>query len=253
MKQRGYAWHSQQGSQTPDNRDFCGIAETQGTTLCVLVDGATSGPRGGELARALVVHLLKSFMHLEEPPSSDKIIELLEWAHADLRKGYPADSASYIMALFNGDPSVTTLHAGDCRLGQVLRDGAIRWLTKVHTLATAIEDLEDQELRPHPNRHLLTRAFKGKRFQTPECSSFDLQTVDGGLLLASDGFWADLGEDEQVMVLRGLPVERKPPCDDVSCLHWTIPGYQGRPMTLTTKRNLVGQPPQNLIIAPRKI
>lgn len=210
MKPPSYYWYSKQGSLTPDNRDFCGIAEAYRTTLCILVDGATSSPKGGELARALVCHLLESFVRLVQPPSSDNMIDLLVLAHTDLRRLYPADSASYIIALGGSNHFVTTLHAGDCRLGRITRHGTIQWQTAVHSLATAIHDLKDHELSSDPNRHQLTRAFKGRRFQPPECNISDFQDSDSSLLLASDGFWADLPEDEQLNVLRGLPIERKP-------------------------------------------
>lgn len=196
-----YRWHSLQGSLTSDNRDVCGIAELHGTCLFILVDGATTGPKGGELAKTLVGHLLESFVSLERPPSCEVLIEILH-THTDLRRQYPADSASYIIALQEDPPSVTTLHAGNCRLGRPSPGGSIQWLTKVHTLANAIDGLADPELRVHPDRHLLTRSFKSRRFDTPECNVFDLQDGGGSLLLASDGFWADLTEDEQLSLLQ---------------------------------------------------
>lgn len=58
---------------TSDNRDFCGIGEACGTTFYILVDGATSCLNGGGLAKALVVHLLNSFLNLGQPLSNEKV------------------------------------------------------------------------------------------------------------------------------------------------------------------------------------
>lgn len=89
-----YVWHSQQGNLTPDNRDYCGIAEVNGTTLCVLADGSTGCHAAGALAKALVSQLLEGFLRLRQPASIDVMVGLLLEAHADLRRKHPADSAS---------------------------------------------------------------------------------------------------------------------------------------------------------------
>ena len=165
-------------------------------------------------------HLLKKFMKLDGVPSSVTMLDLLKCAHFDLRRQHPADSASYIIAIQDNDWSVTTLHAGDCRLGRITQSGSIQWLTKVHTLANAILDIADHELRSHPNRHQVSRSFRGRRFMCPECNVFDLQHSDRGLLLASDGFWANLSEDEQLMGLQGVTANDAVFDDDVSVLKW---------------------------------
>ena len=76
----GYVWHSRQGNLTPDNRDYCGISEAGGTTLCVLADGATSCPAGGDLAKALVCRLPEGFLRQSQPATIDGMFRLLQEA-----------------------------------------------------------------------------------------------------------------------------------------------------------------------------
>jgi serine/threonine protein phosphatase PrpC len=159
---------------------------------------------------------------------------------------------SYIIALMGEGPNVTTLHAGDCRLGRLTNQGSIRWLTPVHTLANAIQDLDDQALRLAPDRHLLTRSFRGKRFQAPDCVIHEFDDRDRGLLIASDGFWADLPEDEQLALLQGGPTGRQTCPDDVSCLFWPLPKWDKGQGLLAAQRHIPGHGFGNLILASRE-
>jgi hypothetical protein len=71
------------------------------------------------------------------------------------------------------------------------------------------------------------------------------------LLLASDGFWADLGKNEQLKVLGGGPIERQPPSDDVSCLILPYFGKEGRQAPLATECEVAGTSAENLIVLRR--
>lgn len=247
----GFVWYSRQGNLTPDNRDYCGISEAGGTTLCVLADGATGCPAGGDLAKALVCLLLDGFLRLSPPATIDGMVGLLGEAHAGLRRKHPADSAGYIIALMGKGPTVTTLHAGDCRLGRLANQGSIQWLTPVHVLANAIQDLDEPALRLSPGRRLLTRSFRAKRFQTPACAIHEFDERDRGLLIASDGFWADLPENKQLEILHGICTGKLTSPDDVSCLSLSLPmGDQGREL-LVVQQDALGQRSENLIIATR--
>jgi serine/threonine protein phosphatase PrpC len=241
-----YLWQSRGGTLAPDNRDYCGIAEAYGTNLCILADGATGTPHSGELARALVCHFLESFKRTQQSLTSEGAITLLKQAHGDLRRQYPADSASYIVAFKTDDPIINTIHAGDCRLGRVTQN-RIQWLTPVHTLATAIQNLEDHVLRADPNRYLLTRSFKGRRFQEPECNIHKLDDKHEVMVLASDGFWADLEESKQLDLLSESPLEMKAFSDDTSCLRWSF--FETQSLKPLSARCTTDSSIQNLILA----
>lgn len=212
-----FEWHSASGALTDDNRDYCGIAERQDAALYAIVDGATRGPHGGELARDLVCRLVDGFIAMDAPVTEDAVCDLLRQAHRDLRRQYAADSASYLIALAMEEGALTALYAGDCRLGRVVEGQAVHWLTGVHTLANATEDLPDAALSVHPNRHILTRSFRAREFQQPECAPCDLTTGDT-LLLATDGFWAEMDTAIQAAFIKGHYPDSAQNHDDISCL-----------------------------------
>jgi PPM family protein phosphatase len=247
VKLRRYYWYTQQGPLTSDNRDFCGIAEIHGISVCILVDGATGSPKCGELARDLVSFLLESCVCLDSPPSQEILINCLERAHVGLRRQYPSDVASYIIVLQDNSQTLTAIHAGDCRLGMIANDGSINWLTCVHTLANAIQSLSDDELRMSSDRHKLTRSFKGKRFETPDCEIFNLKDCCDALLLASDGFWADLSDEEQLLVLQGHRVQETSLNDDMSCFYLQLDAEQERHLPIEARISSANN--VNLIIA----
>jgi serine/threonine protein phosphatase PrpC len=214
-----------------------------GTTLCVLADGATSCPTSGGLAKSLVSSLLEGFGERKQVASIESMVGLLREVHTCLRRRFPADSASYIVALIEDGSTVTTLHAGDCRLGRLTNQGTIHWLTPVHTLANAIESLGEEELRQSPNRHFLTRSFRAKRFQVPEYGIHELDERDEGILIASDGFWASLPDDEQLKFLCGTSSGQHSSPDDVSCLFLPLPTRGNAAL-----RDISNQRNENLIL-----
>ena len=112
---------------------------------------------------------------------------------------------------------VMTIHAGDCRLGRIKQDKSIDWLTRAHTLANAITDISDTELAAHPNRHQLTRSFKPQRFYQPEHREYPL-VENEALLVATDGFWAEMDSAMQVEFLEGKFTPSEQRRDDRSCL-----------------------------------
>jgi serine/threonine protein phosphatase PrpC len=212
-----YEWHSFSGSLTDDNRDCCGIAERPDAWLAIVVDGSTTGPHGGELARELACRLVDGFLASDPPVTEQQICDLLRKAHEDLRLQYPADSASYFIAVHGEQGSLMTLHAGDCRIGRVGQDNAIEWLSGVHTLANATAPVSDAALAVHPGRHLLTRSFRPRQFEQPECGQCSLMP-DEELVIATDGFWAGMDAARQADFIEGKLPASDDRLDDGSCL-----------------------------------
>lgn len=213
----GYEWHSFQGTGTKDNRDYCGIARRPDSTMSVVLDGATRGPSGGELVRELAYRLVDQFLGHDMPVDAAQIYNQLQQAHKDLRHRYPADSASYLIMIDTHDGQLMTAHAGDCRLGKLRKDKSVEWLTKPHCLANATADLAETELAAHANRHQLSRSFRPRRFQEPEYGQFT-SLPDDVLLIATDGFWAEMNSLEQSELLEGRYKPSGSVRDDRSCL-----------------------------------
>lgn len=106
--------------------------------------------------------------------------------------------------------------AGDVRMG-CMREGALNWLTPVHTAANVFAPFTD-ELKFSPPRHILTRCLKLHRTFEPEYFQFDLPN-DSQIVCATDGFWCDphWGNTQSLV---SEPSHR--PIDDCTCL-WFNP------------------------------
>ncbi len=212
-----YEWLSSPGTITSDNRDHCGIAERPDATLYVVIDGATRGQNGGDLARELAHQLVEQFLELGKPFAKIQISKLLQNVHKNLRRRFPADSASLFILVQKSDGSIMTAHAGDCRLGRLKFDKPIEWLSKPHTLANAIEDVSDPELITNPSRHSLTRSFRPRQLPDMEYGEFAFSSGDA-FLIATDGFWAELNSSEQREHIEGKTPLFEKDTDDRSCL-----------------------------------
>jgi serine/threonine protein phosphatase PrpC len=59
----------------------------------------------------------------------------------------------------------------------------------VHTLATSLNSTESEAPEQSPNRHILTRSLKAKRFTQPDVIPFEVG--QGSIILATDGYWVE--------------------------------------------------------------
>jgi len=209
-----YQWHSFQGTVTSDSRDYCGVAERQEATMYIVVDGSSRGPSAGELAQNLVKYVVNEFLIMEEPTESDSINNLLIQAHQNFRYQYVSDSASYCIAILTNSTQLMVYYSGDCRLGKINMDGAISWLTCPHTMTNAVEKISEEELINSPIRHILTRSFRSQRFQQPEFFNYSLEQKET-LIIATDGFWADISPEIQTKLIKGERLTKKAK-DDIS-------------------------------------
>lgn len=71
-----------------------------------------------------------------------------------------------------------------------------------------------------PTRHLLTRSFRSRAFEPPDI--LEREEFSGTLLLASDGFWAELLEKDQAKFLAGDQSSAETDRDDRSVLRLRI-------------------------------
>jgi PPM family protein phosphatase len=195
------SWRSEQGTLTSDNRDFCGAGLRDDAALCVVLDGSTSGPNSGEFAGSIAQALIDWFVEAGKV-SADAIIDRLHNIHDHLSSGFRTDSASFVCALIEEEERVRLIHSGDCRAGLRTGMSGIKWRTRPHTLANAIEDVPICEIALSPLRNRLTRSFRGREFMAPEVSELRLEG-DQELVLATDGFWAALAPEDQARFLTG--------------------------------------------------
>jgi serine/threonine protein phosphatase PrpC len=180
-------WRSEQGTHTKDNRDQCGVGLREDATLCIVLDGSTSGDNSGEFARQIAQNLIEWFVVAGEVTTE---------------------------AIIDG---VRVLHAGDCLAGVRVGSSPIDWRTIPHTLANATDEMSIEDLARSPLRNRITRSFRSREFVMPEVSDLALAS-DQTLVLATDGFWAALDYEQQAQFLAGEALPKQGACDDCSVL-----------------------------------
>lgn len=210
-------WITYKGAITDDNRDHCSIAVNGDKTLYVVADGSTQGTQSGHLAAEFVKAFADRFMADPLLIRTDRISSFLDKLSQRFKTSYPAGRLSFLVLLDLGSGSVSAFHAGDCRLGHIDSDGMVVWLSRVHTVANAVEQIKEQRLASHDGRHTLTRSFRPGRKCDVEVSQYQLMPNDR-LIMATDGYWAGLNHEQRVGFIVRDHVPPLPQHDDVSCL-----------------------------------
>jgi PPM family protein phosphatase len=210
-------WITHKGTLTDDNRDYCGIALRGGEALYVVCDGSTNGVQSGDLSDVFIRKIADWFITEPSGHSADEVIPYLNELSLNLKTSYPAGRLSFFALIYSGDSSITALHSGDCRLGRISEDDTITWLTRAHTLANATEDICNEDLAQHKDRHVLTRNFRPGRPCNADKRQLSLMAGER-LIIATDGYWADLDNRQQSEFINKSFVPSSPRHDDVSCL-----------------------------------
>lgn len=210
-------WLSQQGTRTSDNRDHAGIGIRRGEFMGIVVDGSTNSPVNGDFARAATKMLVDWFVESTEAITTAAILRALKQGHEILRKQYPQASA---IIHVNERNSLTVFHSGDCVLGEVDPNCLISWQTSPHTLTNAMVEMPLKDITASPTRHLLTKSFRAREFEPPDIQ--EREDYSGCLLVATDGFWAELSEVDQARFLAGDLSPAGKDRDDRSVLQLSI-------------------------------
>lgn len=181
----GWQWRSKQGSACVENRDACGVFETDTYTFFVVVDTSPRGERGTQFNACWISQVL-DYMG-PELPSKAFVLSALLAAQKHLRtEHFFTERASYIAILLPRDTQdIYVFSCGDCSLGVQTSDGSIEWLTRPHTLNRALEELGvDTETS---KRHIVTRTLNARRFEAPEVCVIP-SNPSGLWVLATDGY-----------------------------------------------------------------
>jgi serine/threonine protein phosphatase PrpC len=209
-------WHSQKGERTQDNQDCGGLGLRDGAALAILADGASTKRHSGELANELVRTIIDNFVAADTPTTPDTVIGWLSQSHAVLTTRFPLASASYVIVCIDETGTGFSLHAGDCLLGCRVGQSPVAWVLEPHTLANPFGNVVLTAIAEHPARHHLTRGFRAGEFAVPAIST--LAPCAGNIVLASDGFWADLDHDGQSRMIDGQAIALAENEDDRSVL-----------------------------------
>lgn len=200
-----YQTRSIKGRDQEVNHDYA-VAVSDGTHGLFLVIDGTTKPGSGELVQGLaqgVVSAYETYISQKtEDTRHDQVEPLLRSILTDLHRQLFVNltgTASYLVAVAFQN-KLTIAYEGDCSCGIAGDDEKIEWLTSPHSKANWKQDRSHRELALDPARHFVTRSFRANRTPDPAFVHLALP-VGTRFICATDGFWAELTEEQQAAAL----------------------------------------------------
>jgi serine/threonine protein phosphatase PrpC len=199
-----YAALSDVGLLREGNED----AAFAGRRLLAVADGM-GGHAAGEVASAAAIAALEQLDELgvDAGDPQEALQDAVEEANKHLREMVAADNdlqgmGTTVTAVLTDGDYTWLAHIGDSR-AYLMRDGALRQLTRDHTFVQQLVDegrLAPGDVSTHPQRNVITRALDGRADVELDLDRLDLDDGDR-LLLCSDGLSAVVSDDSIAEVL----------------------------------------------------
>src|SRR5664279_5201374 len=200
------AFHlSDRGCVRANNEDYCLIAPELG--VYVLADGM-GGARAGERASCLAVDTVAEMLRSAPSRDSQALLAAVDEANRRVIEAARSDlsmegmGTTLVAALETGD-DLCIASVGDSR-AYILDGAGLRLITDDQTWVNEVGrplGLDEDSLRTHPMRHVLTMAIGASSPLTVNYSSIPLQA--GALvLLCSDGVHGVLEPPQLEQILR---------------------------------------------------
>jgi PPM family protein phosphatase len=211
-----YAEISLRGARE-DNQDRVAAAVSEQAAMLLVLDGMgghADGERAAELARRVLV---ERFWHTPQP-----MLDPMGFLHVSLGRAHEEVAALGAGRSIEHRPRTTCAmcivqegtawwaHMGDSRI-YLLRDGAVKRRTRDHSHVEVLLQeglISEAQAQNHPMRNYVECCLGGDPI-LPEMSMARCQRVLPGdvLLVCSDGFWANLREEDMVASLfSGAPL-----------------------------------------------
>src|SRR5579872_4562536 len=196
---------SDKGCVRSNNEDYCLIEPERG--LYVLADGM-GGARAGERASRLAVDTVQEIVHSAPRLDSQVLLTAVEEANKRVLAAAHSDPGlegmgTTLVAALDLSEGFSIASVGDSR-AYVLDDGGFRVITDDQTWVNEVGrplGLDEESLRNHPMRHVLTMAIGASTPLTVNYYSVPLQ--NGALLLmCSDGLHGVVEQPELEQILR---------------------------------------------------
>jgi PPM family protein phosphatase len=186
--------------------------------LYIVADGM-GGHQHGEVASEIACltmaehimnHLYGHIMSVDPQPPEDPLREILQngvtEAHSAILSHAPGGGTTLTCVVIM-DNQMAIAHVGDSRVYSINLSGALKPLTRDHSLVKRLEELGQltpEEAAIHPQRNVLYRALgQGEPFD-PEVIT--APTPESGyLLICSDGLWGVVPEKELGMIVKNTP------------------------------------------------
>lgn len=194
--------------------------EKNGIFMTLIGDGHSTKTHSDAFSKAWLSCLSEAFfgqkIEYQSIESAQKSLKkILSDFQKIFRTQYPAAAMSFLILIATQDWTAICF-IGDCRIGR-LEEQSIQWINPVHSVINALTQQDETLLRSDPARHRLTRSFKAKRFEFEQIEWLTLHLCKAStLILATDGFWAELSLNEQIHLLNAQILEN--PVDDVTCI-----------------------------------
>jgi protein phosphatase len=197
---------SDRGCVRNNNEDCCRIEPSLG--LYVLADGM-GGAKAGERASRIAVDAVEETVRMAGRQDSQVLLQAVEEANRRVLEAARSDpglegmGTTLVAALETAD-GLAIASVGDSR-AYLLDDQGFRAITEDQTWVNEVGrplGLDEQSLRTHPMRHVLTMAIGAAAPLTVNYYAVDLNP--GGLLLiSSDGLHGVIEDPEMERILRG--------------------------------------------------
>jgi serine/threonine protein phosphatase PrpC len=181
---------SDKGCVRSNNEDYCLIEPDLG--LYVLADGM-GGAKAGECASRLAVDTVAEMVLLAERRDSQVLLSAVEEANRRVRDAALSDPGlegmgTTLVAALEMDNSLSIASVGDSR-AYVLDDDGFRVITDDQTWVNEVGrplGLDEESLRNHPMRHVLTMAIGASTPLT--VNYYSIAMKEGSMvLMCSDG------------------------------------------------------------------
>ena len=196
---------SDKGCVRSNNEDYCLIEPALG--LYVLADGM-GGARAGERASRLAVETVAETVFLAQRRDSQVLLSAVEAANQKVLEAAQSDESlegmgtTLVAALESGD-TLAIASVGDSRAYLLDRNG-FRAITDDQTWINEVGrplGLDEESLRHHPMRHVLTMAIGASSPLTVNCYSVPLEP-NAIVLICSDGLHGVVEAPEMEKILR---------------------------------------------------
>lgn len=186
--------------------------------IYIVADGM-GGHQYGEIASEtavqvmsdyLIEHLYRPLFHIKGQPPDMSLRDILEngvqAAHEAILLNAPGGGTTITTAVILNN-QMAIAHVGDSRVYHISLTGAIRPLTRDHSLVKRLEELgqlTSEEAATHPQRNVLYRALgQGEPFE-PEIIISPIPSP-GYLLICSDGLWGVIPENTILQTINTSP------------------------------------------------
>jgi protein phosphatase len=210
---------SDKGCVRGNNEDYCLIEPERG--LYVLADGM-GGAKAGERASRLAVDTVAEIVHMAPRLDSQVLLTAVEEANKRVLAAAHSDPGlegmgTTLVAALDLSDGFSIASVGDSR-AYLLDDGGLRVITDDQTWVNEVGrplGLDEESLRNHPMRHVLTMAIGASSPLTVNYYSIRLQ---GGslVLLCSDGLHGVLEASQMEQILqRGRAGELEESCEQL--------------------------------------